>query len=179
MLKRAFTLLELLIVVSIVTLLGVALLLLLNPKSQFDKARDSRRVSDLDMLRKAFEEFYNDKGCYPRPAEICFSGSYNGNPVGNPCFICGNEPGSPSFSPYLKKVPCDPTYPTNRYLYHVEGSDLNCPKSYKLYTKFNYDSNPASGEVGCGKGGCGPAPRFGYEYGGSSPKTQLDINKNF
>ncbi len=176
--KKAFTLLELVIVVTIIALVGVALILLLNPKSQFDKMHDSQKVNDLDVLRKAFEDYYNDRGCYPRPADVCFSGSYNGNPVQNLCYICGKEPGSPTLSPYLNKMPCDPNYPKKKYLYYVEG-ELNCPQSFKVYTDFNATDNAFSGDVGCGNGGCGQPPTFGYDYGVTSPDTNLSVSMYF
>lgn len=176
--KKGFTLLELLIVVTIVTVLSIGLILLLNPKKQFDKAQDAQKSTDLDNLRKAFEDYYGDKGCYPKPSDVCFSGSYNGNPVQNLCYICGTEPGSPTLSPYLKKMPCDPTYPTKKYLYYVEGN-LNCPQSFKIYTDFNTPDNQLADDVGCGNGGCGEAPNFGYDYGVTSPDTNLSVSNYF
>ncbi len=48
-----FTLLELLIVVSIIAILSVALVLVLNPAEALRKTRDSNRISDLSTMKTA------------------------------------------------------------------------------------------------------------------------------
>ncbi len=48
-----FTLLELLIVVSIIAILSVALVLVLNPAEALKKTRDSNRISDLSTMKTA------------------------------------------------------------------------------------------------------------------------------
>ena len=48
-----FTLLELLIVISIIAILSVALILVLNPSESLKKARDSQRMADLNTLKTA------------------------------------------------------------------------------------------------------------------------------
>ena len=48
-----FTLLELLIVISIVAILSVALIIVLNPAETLRKARDAQRISDLNNLKSA------------------------------------------------------------------------------------------------------------------------------
>ncbi len=50
---RGFTLLELLIVISIIAVLSVALVLVLNPAETLRKARDSQRIADLNTLKTA------------------------------------------------------------------------------------------------------------------------------
>jgi len=50
---KGFTLLELLIVVSIIAILSVALVLVLNPAEALRKARDSQRMSDLSTMKTA------------------------------------------------------------------------------------------------------------------------------
>jgi len=50
---RGFTLLELLIVISIIAILSVALVLVLNPAETLKKARDSQRIADLNTLKTA------------------------------------------------------------------------------------------------------------------------------
>lgn len=51
--KSGFTLLELLIVISIVAILSVALIIVLNPVEILRKARDAQRISDLSTLKTA------------------------------------------------------------------------------------------------------------------------------
>ncbi|MFA5997413.1 MAG: type II secretion system protein [Candidatus Paceibacterota bacterium] len=48
-----FTLLELLIVISIIAILSVALVLVLNPAEALKKSRDAQRISDLSTLKTA------------------------------------------------------------------------------------------------------------------------------
>lgn len=51
--KDGFTLLELLIVVSIIAILSVALVLVLNPAEALKKSRDAQRISDLSTMKTA------------------------------------------------------------------------------------------------------------------------------
>lgn len=51
--ESGFTLLELLIVVSIIAILSVALVMVLNPAEALRKARDSQRLSDLSTMKTA------------------------------------------------------------------------------------------------------------------------------
>lgn len=48
-----FTLLELLIVISIIAILSVALVLVLNPAETLRKSRDAQRISDLNTMKTA------------------------------------------------------------------------------------------------------------------------------
>ena len=51
--EGGFTLLELLIVVSIIAILSVALILVLNPAEALRKSRDAQRISDLSTMKTA------------------------------------------------------------------------------------------------------------------------------
>lgn len=51
--EEGFTLLELLIVVSIIAILSVALVLVLNPAEALKKSRDAQRISDLSTMKSA------------------------------------------------------------------------------------------------------------------------------
>lgn len=50
---KGFTLLELLIVISIIAILSVALVFVLNPAETLKKARDAQRISDLKTMKTA------------------------------------------------------------------------------------------------------------------------------
>lgn len=138
--RLGFTLLELVIVVTLIVLIAVAAFVLVNPLKQIQKGWDGKRKTELGQLQKVLEDWYNDKNCYPRPEQICYDA-----PVNNACHICGGKPNSPKFSPYLSSLPCDPQSPTKEYLYQVD--DITCPTSYKIYAvlselpqtdKYNY-----------------------------------------
>ena len=66
--RKGFTLVELMIVVSILAIMATILVGIINPIAQIQKASDARRKKDLGRIRVAFEEYYNDKGCYPSGA---------------------------------------------------------------------------------------------------------------
>src|SRR5947207_3056917 len=85
--EQGFTLSELLIVIAIVII--ILMLILINLRIQLQKANDARRKADLNKIQKAYEDYYNDRTCYPDPG------------------ILDTCDGS-QLAPYLKKVPCDP-----------------------------------------------------------------------
>lgn len=157
------TLLEILIVVSIIIALAIVVLIALNPQGQINKANDGKRKSDMATLRKVLEDWYNDKNCYPIPSQICYDA-----PSGNTCHICGQKTTSPNFSPYLPSLPCDPSDPYHDYLYQFDNSI--CPTQYQIYTNLSNTSDPAIISTGC-LSGCGPGNS--YNYGVSSPNSGL------
>jgi prepilin-type N-terminal cleavage/methylation domain-containing protein len=61
--NRGFTLIELLVVISIIAIL--AAIILINLSAGRAKARDARRMSDLDSLSKAVEMYQDEKQSYP------------------------------------------------------------------------------------------------------------------
>lgn len=68
--SSGFTLLELLIVVSIIAILSVALVLVLNPAEALRKSRDSQRMSDLATMKTAIALYLTSTttpfiGAYP------------------------------------------------------------------------------------------------------------------
>ncbi len=61
--KKAFTLIELLIVIAIIGLLSTLSIVALN--SARARARDARRVADVKQSRTALEMYYNENNTYP------------------------------------------------------------------------------------------------------------------
>jgi type II secretory pathway pseudopilin PulG len=168
--KKAFTLIELLVVISLLVIIAIVVLIALNPWGQINKSNDSKRKHELTQLSKVFEDYYNDKNCYPKPNEVCYNSSGS-----TTCNICGSESTSPSFSPYLSHLPCDPQQPNKKYLYQVDST--SCPTWYRIYGTLSNATDPAITEVGC-QSGCGTSPNFIYNYGVSSPNIGLEINNN-
>lgn len=130
--NRAFTLMEVLVVIGLIALLLTAALILFNPKRQIERAWDAQRKHDLATLRKVIEDYYNDKNRYPNAAEICYPDTLQ--QVGDvcSCFICGKASGSPSFSPYLTLLPCDPEHPAKNYFYEYDcaGTQISWYRTY-------------------------------------------------
>jgi prepilin-type N-terminal cleavage/methylation domain-containing protein len=62
---KGFTLVELLITISVIAILTGALLSVLNPRGIQAKARDSQRVSDLSKVKVALENYFSDNRAYP------------------------------------------------------------------------------------------------------------------
>ncbi len=99
--KRGFTLIELLVVISIIAILITLIVATFGTTQQ--KARDSRRKTDLDALKKALELFKGDtpgSSWYPN----CQS------PLATSC----NPAIGTDFEPdldvkYIKKFPLDPS----------------------------------------------------------------------
>jgi len=174
--NSGFTLLELLIIVSLIAIIATTVIILLNPMQQINKAKDAQRKHGLDVLKKAFEDFYNDKGCYPKPSQVCYNAKSQYAPS-EPitCNICGNNASSPLFTPYLQKLPCDPESPKKEFLYQVDS--LICPQWFRVYSELNIKSDQVIKELGCSAESCGPKPFFGYDFGVASPNTDLEKSR--
>ena len=61
--QKGFTLVELLVVIAIIGMLATLVLLQLGTARS--RARDARRISDINQLRSAIEQYYNDNTSYP------------------------------------------------------------------------------------------------------------------
>jgi prepilin-type N-terminal cleavage/methylation domain-containing protein len=144
---KGFTLMELLVVIGLLAILALAVLLAIKPKTQIDKAHDSRRKSDLRMLQTALEDYYNDHNRYP--ADL-------------------NE-----LAPdYLAKIPTDPATQTD-YTYSPTGNDTY--RIYvDLGNNQDPDIEDSGCESGCGPGGGTTGGSCAYDYGVSSPNAELE-----
>lgn len=112
--KEGFTLIELLITIALVALLIILALFLWQ--NQMAKARDARRKADLERLKIAFEDYYNDHECYPP------------NDILETCL--GDQ-----LQPYLDKVPCDPLT-GEPYCYIHDQDNLSCGQIFRILASF-------------------------------------------
>ena len=148
--KNGFTIIELLIVI---TILSLFILVSINTAlKQLSKGRDGKRKADLSLMQKKLEDYMNDASTYPPASVIASSGH-----------ICNG-----SFSIYLSELPCDPKPNTNyNYLYTYEiGVDNR--SWYKIYTKLENEQDPSIDKAGCRDGdvvGCGPSDNYNYWVG--------------
>jgi len=119
--NKGFTLVELIVIVTVLIILAVIIASNFNAAGVFNKARDAQRKKDLSRIRVAFEEYYNDKGCYPDNALTTQL---------NTASNCGSN----IFSPWLSAWICDP----NKTPYNIVVDDTRysgCAKWYKIVTK--------------------------------------------
>jgi len=114
--RKGFTLIEMLVVLAIIGIIGAALLATINPFAQLQKSNDSRRKSDLESVQRALELYYQDKGSYPASVS-------NQIAPGGTAVAWGS-----SWSPYMSKLPKDPTSGNNYVYYSPAGN-----QSYYLY----------------------------------------------
>lgn len=165
--EQGFTFIELMVVAALIAILIVAAISVFDPIKQMQKSQDGKRTSELNTLQKVLEDYYNDKNRFPVASDICFDSPTSPRTdlygkIACSCHICGNSAQSPSFSPYLSSLPCDPQSPQKEYLYDYDCSTAS-PNWYRIYTKLSIESNPNIIQVGCG-GNCGPSSDFVYNY---------------
>lgn len=139
----------------VLTVLAVLLLLwYLFSQSQLEKSRDAQRKADLDRIRIAFEDYYNDTGCYPEPGVL------------DACY-------TDSFSPYLQRIPCDPM--TGEPYLYIPLQDDHC-RGYRLFAGLENLNDPAIEAVGCLETPhCGVMEPFNYGISSGVPVVIPDF----
>jgi len=110
--KKGFTLIELLVVIAIIGLLSTLAVVALG--SAREKARDSKRLSDLKQIQTALELYYTDNNAYPIEAAAVALGKTN--------YVCLDEDGfgltcDAGGTTYMGLVPTDPQ--TGDYTYAI------------------------------------------------------------
>jgi general secretion pathway protein G len=149
--KKGFTLVELVVVMSIISLLSSVVLA--NMNVYMAKARDARRKSDLEEMKKAIIIYYADHGSYPSTGlgwwgQCSTFGSHA---------LSGSNGYIPNIAPaYMALLPVDPSgsnageyacpgyFGDSCYLYKSDGISYkllaHCtPESYSPSDSF-YDS---------------------------------------
>ena len=96
--NKGFTLIELLVVIAIIGLLASIVLVSLN--SARAKARNAKRMADLNQLRLALEFYYDKHNGYPNDT---FSGWEQ------TCKTTTNDIGKLVTEGFIPVLPCDPT----------------------------------------------------------------------
>ncbi len=109
--KKGFTLIELLVVIAIIGLLSTLAVVALG--SAREKARDSKRLSDLKQVQTALELHYTDVASYPAGTALVLGGT------GATCLDSVGFSDSCT-DPYMGQVPADPQ--DTAYTYTLSGS---------------------------------------------------------
>jgi len=119
---KGFTLIELVVALTILLILLILVVSSLNPFGILNKGQDATRKRDLKKIAIAFEEYSNDHdGCYPTRAVV-------------DNLSCN----SADFVPWLSRWPCDPLGGQ----YNVVVDDVECPKWFKILTELQNLSDP-------------------------------------
>lgn len=132
--NKGFTLIEFLVVVATFSLLSS--IVLVDVSSTLKKARDARRLTDMQNIQNALEMYKSNYGYYPENTDNDYSGwdtGYNGGLTGGDIFI---DPLNPV---YIIKTPGDPIttaynsgYSYYRYAAGLYGCDASRGAFYIL-----------------------------------------------
>ncbi len=126
--KKAFTLIEILLVVGIIALLAAALIIAINPGRQFAKTRNTQRWSDVNAILSAVIQNMSDNrgqfnctaGALPTTTRVMSSTDYNIAP----CLV----------PTYLPSMPYDPSTG-----YYTSSTDYN--------SGYTIVQDPATGRI--------------------------------
>lgn len=128
--KKAISLVEVIIVMAILMILMVVALGIFKPAAMVNRSQDAKRKADLERIKTAFEDYYNDKGCYP---------DYNqyGHKMIDKTY-CGQD----FFKPWLGKWLCDPDGESYPIIISEGSGSESCPKLFKIMAKLENNSDP-------------------------------------
>lgn len=117
--KKGFTLIELLVVIAIIGLLSTLAVVALGSARQ--KARDSKRLSDLKQVQTALELYFTDNNTYPTSTGITL-GDVDHKCLGSNGF---NAAGSCAGTIYMGLVPAEPTPSAQGYTYNGSSTSYS------------------------------------------------------
>jgi len=112
--KKGFTLIELLVVIAIIGLLSTLAVVALS--SAREKARDSKRLSDLKQIQTALELYASDSNGYPAGSDLTL-----GTGAGASLSKTAGFAASVSGTTYMGKVPANPTPGGAAYTYKTDA----------------------------------------------------------
>jgi len=130
----AFTLLELLFVIALLSILSGVTYLIINPKKQLAKSRDAQRLADIATLVTAIQEYNSEHGTFPDDAEV--TRVSNQLAVGDNLYLSTGSWINVNLSEFLPKIVIDPLN-TGQYVYRYQHNNIG----YEVDTTFeNYST---------------------------------------
>jgi prepilin-type N-terminal cleavage/methylation domain-containing protein len=145
--RKGVTLIETMVVVVVLLLIALAAIRTIDPIELVNRARDAQRRKDLSRIKISFEDYFNDKGCYPNRVMVT-SLTTKAN--------CNSQ----VFLPWLPYWPCDPKGEPYKILI---GDDIGCPKWFMMTADFE---SPKSRSVGTTTLGSGETTAVVIDNGG-------------
>ncbi len=131
--RAGFTLIELLVVIAIIGIL--ASIIVANLSNTQSKARDARRMSDLDAIKKALILYSADHGGYPVSVSTT---TLDGTDGVSSALVAGR---------FIPGVPKDPKSPTYDYEYSSDASGNVFSLGFCLETASIHDYAQGCGNV--------------------------------
>lgn len=121
-LQKGFTLIEIILVITLIGLTSTLLINLVDPVKQFKKSNDAQRKADLRQMQAILELYRADQGQYPpSPLPACGSALTAGGTT------------------YIRKIPCDPRQGRPQFTYTYLRPTVN---TYTLIACFENVQDP-------------------------------------
>lgn len=114
--QKGFTLLELIVVITVIGTLGSTMLFLLNPKSQLNKTYDAQRAQDLNTIQTGLDTYFSDHNCYP--TTVPFGTTW-----------------TDGTTTLLQKTPQDPQANTNGNYVYITNTQSACATWNVIFSK--------------------------------------------
>ncbi len=133
-LKKGFTIPELLLVITLMVLLVIIILGALNPKEMQSRARDTKRLSDLQKIERAVNEYETVNKTYPGSLGVLRSSNTLPSESTNLQLSADGWMGA-NLSPYLEVQPTDPLNDSSfHYSYKHDASGYELDAKLEYYT---------------------------------------------